>query len=117
MPSLMNGLMNVVGRLLGAVLKLTVWLAVSALVLSLLLLALLLVLGSSLWALLRGRKPTPVLMFQQFRQASQRYTGGSWAGRAGRRGADDVVDVQAHEVPESPPASARAHPGSVVRLP
>jgi len=115
----MQRLMNVVGRWARSLIRLVFGLALAVFVLSLLLLALLLVLGASLWALLRGRKPTPVLMFQQFRQASQRYTGGAWAGRAGSRGAgaEDVVDVQAHEVRDDPPASARPPAGSVVRLP
>jgi hypothetical protein len=95
-------------------------------VLSLLLAVLVVVLVSSLWALLNGRKPAPVVMFQHFRQASQRYNGGVWPGRpgAGRavgRGTveGDVVDVQAHEVhePTAPGAAPRATRDPVVRLP
>lgn len=130
----MNGLTDFLGRVVRSLTKLVLGLALAVFVLSLLLAVLVVVLVSSLWALLMGRKPTPVLMFQHFRQASQRYAGGVWPGRAagGRPGAsaspfsargpagrDDVVDVQAHEVPEptAPGAAPRSGNDPIVRLP
>lgn len=126
----MNGFTDFLGRVISAIIKLVFGLALAIFVLSLLLAVLVVVLASSLWALLTGRKPAPVVMFQHFRQASQRYTDGVWlgrpgAGRAAGRGAapgdvaGDVVDVQAHEVPEptAPGAAPRAAIDPVVRLP
>ncbi|MDO9480064.1 MAG: hypothetical protein U1E02_45045 [Hydrogenophaga sp.] len=122
----MNGFTDFLGRVVSGIIKLVFGLAVAIFVLSLLLAVLVVVLVSSLWALLSGRKPAPVVMFQHFRQASQRYTGGVWSGRTGAgrtagRGAKpgDVVDVQAHEVPEptAPGAAPRAASDPVVRLP
>jgi hypothetical protein len=129
----MNGLTDFLGRVVRSLTKLVLGLALAVFVLSLLLAVLVVVLVSSLWALLMGRKPTPVLMFQHFRQASQRYAGGVWPGRAGGgrpsasappfsargTGRDDVVDVQAHEVPEptAPGAAPRSGSDPIVRLP
>lgn len=103
----MNGFSDFLGRVVSGIFKLVFGLALAIFVLSLLLAVLAVVLVTSLWALLTGRKPAPVVMFNHFRQTSQRYTGGVWPGRAGAghptgRGAErgDVVDVQAHEVPE-----------------
>jgi hypothetical protein len=52
-------------------------------------LGLLLALGVMVWALLRGRKPVRVQTFR-------------WQGmsRPGRAPPDEVVDIEAHEVPE-----------------
>lgn len=122
----MNGFTDFLSRVVSGIIKLVFGLALAIFVLSLLLAVLVVVLVSSLWALLNGRKPTPVVMFQHFRQASQRYTGGVWpgrpgAGRAAGRGTveGDVVDVQAHEVhePTAPGAAPRATSDPVVRLP
>lgn len=100
----MNGFIDFLGRVLRGVLKLVLGLALIVFVLSLLLAALVVVLGVSLWALVTGRKPAPVMVFNRFRQTSRRYTEGVWPGRAGTgRPMDDVVDVQAREV-SGPPA-------------
>jgi len=103
----MNGFTDFLGRVFSGIVKLVFGLALAIFVLSLLLAVLSVVLVASLWALVTGRKPAPVVMFNHFRQTSQRYAGGVWPGRTGAgspaaRGADlgDVVDVQAHEVPE-----------------
>ncbi len=100
------------GRLLRGVLGLLVGLAVLVLALSLLLAALLVVAGMSVWALLTGRKPAPVAVFQRFRQHTQRYTGGMaggvWRGGPGSAAPlrpGDVVDVQAHVVTDAPVAA------------
>jgi hypothetical protein len=46
------------------------------------------------------------MAFQRFRQTSQRYANGAWTRRPGSGSAEavrgDVVDVQAHEVPDTP---------------
>lgn len=101
----MNPVLDFLGRVLRGALKLALGLAALVFVLSLLLASLVVVLGVSLWALLTGRKPAPVMVFQRFRQTSQRYAQGAWAGRrpgspmhGAARG--DVVDVQAHVVPD-----------------
>ena len=112
----MNGFTDLLSRALRGVLSLVLGLGLALLALSLLLAALVAVLGMTLWALVTGRKPAPVMVFQRFRQASQRYAGGTWAGRQGRPAAPgrdlDVVDVQAHEVSEPSPGPGSARPGA-----
>lgn len=119
----MNGFTDFLGRVVSGIIKLVFGLALAVFVLSLLLavlvVVLVVVLVASLWALVTGRKPAPVVMFNHFRQASQRYAGGAWPGRAGAanptsRGAGrgDVVDVQAHEVPEPAAPGAAGAPRS-----
>lgn len=107
----MNSFSDFLSRLLSGLLKLTLGLAAFVFLLGLLAASLVLVLGVSLWALLTGRKPAPVMAFQRFRQTSQRYAQGAWVRRPGpAHGAaqGDVVDVQAHVVPDEPPARQRA---------
>lgn len=102
----MNPLTEFVTRVLSVALKLALGLAGLVFLFSLLLASLVVVLGLSLWALLTGRKPAPVMVFERFRQTSQRYAQGAWVRRPGSAGAGaapgDVVDVQAHEVPDAP---------------
>jgi hypothetical protein len=98
----MNGLFDFLASLVRGVLKLVLGVAALVFVLSLLLATLVVVLGVSLWALITGRKPAPVVVFNRFRQTSQRYTQGVWPGRGPAQSMGDVVDVQAHEVPEAP---------------
>ncbi len=88
-------------RLLRGVFKLALLLAGLVFVFSFLLAALAVVLVVSLWSLITGRKPAPVVMFSRMREQSQRYTQGVWPGRAARP-TGDVVDVDATEVPETP---------------
>lgn len=111
----MNGFTDLLSRALRGVLSLVLGLGLALLALSLLLAALVVVLGMTLWALITGRKLAPVMVFQRFRQASQQYAGGAWPGRTGRPtppGRDlDVVDVQAHEVPEAPASPGSTRPG------
>lgn len=55
-------------------------------------------------ALLTGRKPAAWQTFMRFRQTSRQFRSGTWSGTSARSGrstqntADDIVDVQAHEV-------------------
>ncbi|MFN3495942.1 MAG: hypothetical protein ACK40L_15685 [Hydrogenophaga sp.] len=115
----MNSFTDFLGRAVSATIKLVFGLALAFFVMSLLLAVLVVVLVASLWALLTGRKPAPVVMFNHFRQTSQRYAGGVWPGRAGAGqpagrgdGRDDVVDVQAHVVPEPAAPGAGGAPRS-----
>ena len=97
----MNGITDFFARLLRGIFKLLLVAAALVFVLSFLLAALFIVLVVSLWSLITGRKPAPVVMFSRMREQSQRYTGGVGPGRTTRpRG--DVVDVDATEVPEAP---------------
>jgi hypothetical protein len=102
----MNPITDFLGRVLSVALKLALGVAGLVFLFSLLLASLVVVLGMSLWALLTGRKPAPVMVFERFRQTSQRYAQGAWVRRpgSGAEGAarGDVVDVQAHEVPDTP---------------
>jgi hypothetical protein len=113
--SLMNGFSDFLERVLRGLLKLVLVLAALVFVVSFLLAALVVVAGVSLWSLITGRKPAPVVMFSRMREQSQRYTRGVWPGQAGAP-AGDVVDVQATEVPEaaaggSPDQGGAASPG------
>ena len=101
----MNGITDFLARLLRGVLKLLLVAAALVFVFSFLLAALFIVLVVSLWSLITGRKPAPVVMFSRMREQSQRYTQGVWPGRSapgGSRAAADVVDVEATEVREAP---------------
>lgn len=97
----MNGITDFFARLLRGVFKLLLVVAALVFVLSFLLAAVFIVLVVSLWSLITGRKPAPVVMFSRMREQSQRYTQGVWPGRT-TRPAGDVVDVDATEVPEAP---------------
>ena len=97
----MNGITDFFARLLRGVFKLLLVAASLVFVFSFLLAALFIVLGVSLWSLITGRKPAPVVMFSRMREQSQRYTHGVWPCRT-TRPAGDVVDVDATEVPEAP---------------
>ena len=126
----MNPILDVLSRALRAVLKLVLVLAATVFVVSFLLAALLvaaslvfvfsfllaalfIVLGVSLWSLITGRKPAPVVMFSRMREQSQRYTQGVWPGRGGQP-PGDVVDVEVTEVREV--ADRGAAPLTVERL-
>lgn len=88
-------------RVLRGLLKLVLVALATVFVLSFLLAALFVVLLVSLWSLLTGKKPAPVVMFSRMREQSQRYTQGVWPGSTARP-TGDVVDVDATEVPEAP---------------
>ena len=93
--------------ILRGVFKLVLVLAAMAFVVSFLLAALVAVLGMSLWSLVTGRKPAPVVMFSRMRERSQRYTQGVWPGRAPM---GEVVDVDATEVSEGAARPATEQP-------
>jgi hypothetical protein len=115
----MNPVFDFFSRVLRGALMLAMGAAALLFLISLLLASVVVVAGVSLWALLTGRKPAPVMVFQRFRQSSQRYAQGAWGTRApfarsgaassGPAGRGDVVDVQAHEVPDGSP---RGHGGA-----
>ena len=98
----MNAFSDFLGRVVSGVIRLALGLAALVFMLSLLLASLVLVVGVSLWAIVTGRKPAPVMAFERFRQTSQRYAQGAWvrrpAGSQSAPGGGDVVDVQAHVV-------------------
>ena len=99
----MNPVSDFLLRALKGVLKLVLVLAAAVFVFSFLLAALFAVLGMSLWSLVTGRKPAPVVMFSRMRERSQQYTQGMWPGRVPDA---DVVDVDATEVGDRPDAES-----------
>ena len=99
----MNALADLPGRLARGVLRIAFVLALTVFLVSLLLASLLVVLGVSLWSLLTGRKPAPVVMFQRMRERSQHMAQGAWPRRPQTAHAD-VVDVQAREIEDAPRA-------------
>lgn len=105
----MTFLSDFLGRVFSAMLKLVLVLAATVFVVSFLLAALVVVLVVSLWSLVTGRRPAPVVMFSRMREQSQRYAQGVWPGRAP---AGDVVDVEATEVSDQPPARTGPASGS-----
>lgn len=96
----MNELSAFLNRVLGGLLKLVLLIAASVFVISFLIAALVVVLAVSLWSLITGRKPAPVMMFGRMREQSQRYTQGMWPNQGRQEPLGDVVDVQATEVEE-----------------
>lgn len=105
----MNELSGFLNRLLGGLIKLVLVIAASVFVVSFLLAALVVVLVVSLWSLITGRKPAPLVMFGRMREQSQRYSQGMqgmWPYQGRQQPMGDVVDVQATEVvEEAEPAS------------
>ena len=99
----MNPVSDLLSRIFRGALKLVLVLAAMVFVLSFLLAALVAVLGMSLWSLVTGRKPAPVVMFSRMREQSRQYTQGMWPGRTPP---GDVVDVDATEVGERPGAES-----------
>lgn len=96
----MDAIALFLGRLGRAVLKLALGLAALVFLLSLLFASLLVVAGVSLWSLLTGRKPAPVVLFARMRERSRQASEGMWRGQGPRATAHrpDVVDVEAREV-------------------
>lgn len=99
---------NPVSRFVNTVLRVGVWCLGATLALSMLLLALLLLLVGALWALIRGRRPSRPLVVGQWQRYAQARM---WRNpqEVDAEAADDVVDVQAREVPE-----AEAKPASTL---
>ena len=77
----MNAVSDLLSRLLRGALRLVLVLAAMVFVLSFLLAALVAVLLMSVWSLITGRKPAPVVMFSRMREQSRQYTQGVWPGR------------------------------------
>ena len=104
----MNELSDFLSRMLSGLIKLVLVIAASVFVVSFLLAAVVVVLGVSLWSLITGRKPAPMVMFGRMREQSQRYSQGMqgmWPGQGQTRQMGDVVDVQATEVVDDAQAS------------
>ena len=107
----MNELTDFLGRVLRGLIKLTLVLAAGVFVVSFLLAAVVVVVLVSLWSLITGRKPAPVVMFSRMRERSQRYTQGMSQGVwPGREPAGEVVDVDATEVSEGAARHAPEQP-------
>lgn len=99
----MNAFADLLGRVAGLVLRLALGLAAAVFLISLLLASVLAVAGMSLWALITGRRPAPLVVFGRLRERSRQYSQGVWrAGPASPNAAPrgEVVDVEAREVDE-----------------
>jgi hypothetical protein len=103
----MNLIVDLPRRLFGWVFRVLLLAAAAVFTLSLLLAAVVMLLFSVLGALLTGRKPAPVMVWQRYREASQaskarwtaRATSGANALRTGHRPPPaDVVDVTPRDV-------------------
>ncbi len=97
----MNAFADLLGRVTGFALRLALGLAAAVFLLSLLLASVLAVAGMSLWALITGRRPAPLVVFGRLRERSRQYSQGVWrAGPAasGPASRGEVVDVEAREV-------------------
>ena len=103
----MSLIFDLVGRIVSLVLRLVFGLAAAVFALSLLFAGLLAVVFMLLRALLTGRKPAPVMVWQRYRQASQA-SRARWTNRAAPAAAPsakglrpapaDVVDVTPRDV-------------------
>ena len=101
----MNGITTFVNQVARTVLRLVLIAAAAIFLLSLLLATVVMMLAVTVWALVTGRKPEPAKIFGQFRQTSARYTRGAWpAGRGADSRPQDIVDVPAHEIRDTPAA-------------
>lgn len=117
-PSLTHSTMpassHPLSRFINTVLRIGVWGLGAALALFMLLLALLVILIGAVWAMLRGKRPVRPLVVGQWQRYAQARM---WRNPqdVDTDAADNVVDVQAREVPETdaPPTSALPprHPG------
>lgn len=112
----MNGLSDFIQGVVRGTVKLLLVFAAAVFLVSVLLAAIAVMLGVSIWSLVTGRRPQPAKIFTRFRQSSARFTpAGGWPGQRGQRtpGRPDaqVVDVQAHEVPDNSDGRSRPGPG------
>lgn len=102
---MMNDILTLFSTLLSAVARVVLWTVSAALAALLLGLALLVLTAGALWALVRGQRPSAPIMAGQFqRYAAERV----WRGAMGKHGSarsssQDVVDVEAREVPPAAP--------------
>lgn len=102
----MNAFADLLGRLPVIVLRLVLGLSAAVFLISLLLVSVLAVAGMSLWALVTGRRPAPLVVFGRMRERSRQYSQGMWrTGHApqGPVAGSEVVDIEAREVDEPRP--------------
>ncbi len=99
----MNFFFELVAGVIRFLIKLVLLVAALVFITSLLIAGLVVALLTAIWSLLTGRKPAAVTTFMRFRQASQQFRPGVWPGQRDPQAAApaDVVDVQAHEVPDT----------------
>ncbi|MCB2016255.1 MAG: hypothetical protein KDF54_01845, partial [Hydrogenophaga sp.] len=74
----MNPVSDFLSSLVRSLFRLLLWVAAGVFLLSFLLAALVVVAGVTLWSLITGRKPAPVVLFGRLREQSQRYAQGVW---------------------------------------
>jgi hypothetical protein len=99
----MSLISDFIGRAISLLLRLALALAAAVVAISLLLAGMVAVVFMLLRALLTGRKPAPVMVWQRYRQASA----SRWTQRAASEGGHgrpraavaDVVDVEARDIP------------------
>ena len=102
----MSTLFELIARLIALLLRLSFYALAAVAAFGILLVGVLTLVWVVLRALLTGRKPMPWLIWQQYRSAAGQ-TRSRWQARAGQgtegrpraTGADDVVDVEARELP------------------
>ncbi|MBX3608814.1 MAG: hypothetical protein KF871_02865 [Hydrogenophaga sp.] len=94
----MDAIADFLGQLGRTVLRLALALAAAVFLMSLLVASLVVVAGVSLWSLVTGRKPAPMVLFGRMRERSRQASQGVWRGQAGTARQADVVDVEAREV-------------------
>jgi hypothetical protein len=103
----MHSISNFLASVLRGALKLTLLAFAGVMIVSILLIGITAALLALILALITGRKPAAWQTFMRFRKTSQQFRSGVWTGssaQSGRPGrstqnaADDIVDVQAHEV-------------------
>lgn len=101
----MNDILTLFSTLLSAVARVVLWTVSAALALILLGLALLVLTAGALWALVRGQRPAAPTMAGQFQRYAAEHV---WRGAMGKHAStqqtnQDVVDVEAREVPPAAP--------------
>ena len=99
----MNFLFELVAGVVRFLIKLVLLVAALIFITSLLIAGVVVALLTAIWSLLTGRRPAAFTTFMRFRQASQQFRPGVWPGQSGPQAPapTDVVDVQAHEVPDT----------------
>lgn len=99
----MNAFADLLGRLPVIVLRVVLGLSAAVFLISLLLVSVLAVAGMSLWALVTGRRPAPLVVFGRMRDRSRQYSQGMWRASPAPQGPvsrTEVVDIEAREIDE-----------------
>ena len=99
----MQSIFDLLASILRGVMKLVLIAFAITVIAGILLIGLSAALLTLVWSLLTGRKPAAWQTFMRFRQTSQHFRAGVWPDASttssrSSQNADDIVDVQAHEV-------------------